>query len=662
MSTSPASGGDGGEPRGAGVESECGGSVEPGAPAAMVQGGCGETGRESRGEAAPGARGEGPPMARADVVILGGGLAGLTLSLQLRQKFPRLDIVVLERMRHPVPEAAHKVGESSVEIGANYFDTVLGLKEHLTAHQLKKFGFRFFFSEGVERLESVTELGASRYLSTPSYQLDRGVFENFLGEHAKAQGVRFLDGARVVGLVMADEQARTAGEPAAGVAARQATGASAEEGSADSSIDAAAGGPAGSSAGAAVGARAARRRTGAGETLPLHEVTYERDGADHTISARWLVDASGRAGLIKRKLDLAEANEHDANAIWFRIGERIDVDEWSSDEQWLNRCDPPYRWLSTNHLCGEGYWVWLIPLSSGSHSVGIVADANLHPLRTMNSFERAMEWLAKHQPRLARALEGKRHLLQDFVALRRFSYGCKQVFSGSRWALTGEAGVFLDPFYSPGSDFIAISNTYITALIEKDLANEPFAPYARIYEQFYFSFYRSTLALYTNQYAMFGDPEVMPVKVIWDYTYYWGVLCQLFFQRRLTDLTVMARMRDDLSLCMQLNEALQKLMREWSRVSAKRNPAHMLDQASLDWFAELNRGLRDELDDAGFKARLRETTTQLKALGAEIALAALADHPQLDISEIRALLGEDLSRLAGSLLFPASPRRRPAAA
>jgi hypothetical protein len=394
----------------------------------------------------------------------------------------------------------------------------------------------------------------------------------------------------------------------------------------------------------------------------LHEVTFERDGVEHVVTGRWLIDATGRAGLIKRKLDLAQPNDHDANAIWFRIDARIDMDEWSTDEEWLSRCDPPYRWLSTNHLCGEGYWAWLIPLSSGSHSVGIVCDANIHPLKTMNSFERAMEWFRKYQPRLARALENKRDLLQDFIALRKFSYGCKQVFSGSRWALTGEAGVFLDPFYSPGSDFIAISNTYITELIAKDLANEPFAPFARVYEQFYFSFYRSTLALYTNQYAIFGDAEVMPVKVVWDYTYYWGVLCQLFFQHRLTDLTLMARMRDEFSLCMQLNEAMQKLMREWSHVSAKRNPRQMLDQASLDWFAELNRGLRDKFDDAGLKARLRETIGQLKALAAEITLTALADHPQLDVSEVRALLGDDLSRLAGSMLFPASQRRRSDAA
>ena len=53
-----------------------------------------------------------------DVVITGGGLAGLTLALQLKQSFADLDILVLERRVHPVPIAAHKVGESTVEIGA----------------------------------------------------------------------------------------------------------------------------------------------------------------------------------------------------------------------------------------------------------------------------------------------------------------------------------------------------------------------------------------------------------------------------------------------------------------------------------------------------------------------------------------------------------------
>jgi flavin-dependent dehydrogenase len=517
---------------------------------------------------------------QVDVAIMGGGLAGLTLALQLRQRFPALDILIVERHKHPVPEATHKVGESSVEIGAHYFESVLGLKPHLETQQLKKFGFRFFFSEGRRNIDQVVELGASRYLTTPSYQLDRGIFENYLAEHAAEQGVRFADGATIREFHLAE------------------------------------------------------RASGA-----AHSLSYEQSGVTYSIRARWLVDASGRAGLIKSKLGLAEQNEHDANSIWFRIADRIDVNEWSRDSAWLTRCEPPDRWLSTNHLCGEGYWVWLIPLASGSHSVGIVADAKLHPLRTMNSFEKAMEWLHQHQPALAAALEGKRDQLQDFAALRRFSYGCKQVFSGDRWAITGEAGVFLDPFYSPGSDFIAIGNTYITELIAKDLACEPVEAFARFYEQFFFSFYRSTLTLYVDQYPMFGDPEVMPVKVIWDYTYYWGVLCQLFFQRRLTDLTMLGRLRKDLLGAMDLNAAMQKFMREWSQSSPRRNGALLLDQAALDWFAELNRGLRDALDDEQFKARIRADVAQLYSLADEIVERAVTEHPGMEASasQVRAI-------------------------
>lgn len=528
--------------------------------------------------------------ARADVVILGGGLAGLTLALQLRQRFADLAIVVVERRRHPVPAAAHKVGESSVEIAANYFDTVLGLKEHLAGAQLKKFGFRFFFSEHRRDIDSVLELGASSYLSTPSYQLDRGLFENFLGSEVRNRGAEFLDGVAVRGVEL-------------------------------------------------------------GQGEDDHRVRCERDGAPLEIAARWVVDASGRAGILKRQLDLAVGNDHDVNSAWFRVGARIDVDEWSSDAGWLARCNPPSRWLSTNHLVGEGYWVWLIPLVSGSHSVGIVADGRLHPWQRINSFARAMEWLHEFQPRLADDLESKRHLLQDFAFLKHFSYGCRKVFSGARWAITGEAGVFLDPFYSPGSDFIAIANTYITELVAHDRGGQPVASYARIYEQFFMSFCDSTMSLYRDQYRLFGDPEVLPVKVIWDYTYYWGVLCQLFFQRRLTDLTMLSRLREELGGSKALNGAVQDFLRQWSACSARHNPPVLLDQVHLDWFAELNRGLRDELDDEAFKARIRTATRQLQQLAREIVATACAQHPGLDGEAVLGLIDATIPEPASPLLF-----------
>ena len=515
-----------------------------------------------------------------DVVIMGGGLAGLTLALQLKQRFVGLNITVLERRSHPVPIAAHKVGESSVEIGAHYFDQVLGLDEHLKTQQLRKFGFRFFFSEGRRDIDQVTEIGASRYLSVPSYQIDRGIFENFLAHEAQRRGVQFIDSAMVRQISLA---------------------------------------PSGSN--------------------DEHEVVCETALGKQTLRARWLVDACGRAGLLKRNLGLAQDNAHAAHAVWFRIKDRICIDEWSDNPDWRARCDPQARWLSTNHLVGAGYWVWLIPLASGSHSVGIVADPRQHPLNTMDTFEKAMDWFETYQPRLFDELNGKRALLQDFAFFKRFSYGCKQVFSDQRWALTGEAGLFLDPFYSPGSDFIAIANTYITELVAIDRAGQPLGARAQVFDQVFHSFYDSTLALYVDQYPLFGDPEVLPVKVIWDYTYYWGILSQFFFQDRLTDLSAMSRLREPLAFCQQLNLAVQQFLRTWSGHSQKRNPAVMLDQAALPWFAELNRSLNDARDDnAAFTRRITASTLQLQRLANDILNRACAEHPSIDDRVLRELL------------------------
>ncbi len=128
---------------------------------------------------------------------MGGGLAGLTLALQLKRRHADLDVQVIERRAHPVAHAAHKVGESSVEIAAHYFSEVLGLKELLESDHLKKFGFRFFFSDGKTDLSAVTELGASTFLPTGSWQIDRGIFENSLGRLALEAGVRFADSAMI---------------------------------------------------------------------------------------------------------------------------------------------------------------------------------------------------------------------------------------------------------------------------------------------------------------------------------------------------------------------------------------------------------------------------------------------------------------------------------
>lgn len=55
----------------------------------------------------------------------------------------------------------------------------------------------------------------------------------------------------------------------------------------------------------------------------------------------------------------------------------------------------------------------------------------------------------------------------DFQAYAHLPYYTEQYFSKDRWALTGEAGAFVDPFYSPGSDFIATANEFIVSIVDR---------------------------------------------------------------------------------------------------------------------------------------------------------------------------------------------------
>jgi hypothetical protein len=105
---------------------------------------------------------------------------------------------------------------------------------------------------------------------------------------------------------------------------------------------------------------------------------------------------------------------------------------------------------------------------------------------------------------------------------------------------------------------------------------------------------------------------------------------------------LMARMGNTLNHVQSLNLAMQKFLRQWGEVSQRRNRAQMLDQASLPWFKELNRGLRDTLTGAAFDDRIAQNMTLLNELALETVQQAIAEYPSLantaEDTEIRATL------------------------
>ena len=77
------------------------------------------------------------PSGLYDVAVLCGGLAGLSMALQLKRERPDMRVLVTDKRLEPAPEAAFKVGESSVENGAHYYREVVGMQDHLEEVQLR---------------------------------------------------------------------------------------------------------------------------------------------------------------------------------------------------------------------------------------------------------------------------------------------------------------------------------------------------------------------------------------------------------------------------------------------------------------------------------------------------------------------------------------------
>jgi flavin-dependent dehydrogenase len=399
-----------------------------------------------------------------DVLVCGGGLAGLCLARQLRLEAPELTVTVVEKVPRPLPEAAHKVGESSVELGSRYFEHTLKLREHLLERHLVKNGLRYFPGGGATHaLEDRVEIGPPELPRVPSFQLDRGRFENDLRQLCEADGVTLIEGVGVEAVAL--------GAP--------------------------------------------------------HRATLT-DG--RTLEARWVVDATGRRRLLARELGLRRPSGHEAHAAWFRVEGRLDVDHLvpKSDERWHARDLDGIRWLSTSHLMGEGYWVWIIPLSSGHTSLGVVAHGDTHSFDTLNTLERALAWLERHEPVLHRRLSA--HPVLDFRCLKDFSYTSERVFGADRWALVGEAGLFVDPFYSPGSDFIALANVHTVELVKAERAGEDVAARAEFVDWFYRRLAHIATETYRQAAPVYGKPRVMAAKIYWDNFNYWSFVCQYFFQ------------------------------------------------------------------------------------------------------------------------------------
>jgi 2-polyprenyl-6-methoxyphenol hydroxylase-like FAD-dependent oxidoreductase len=508
------------------------------------------------------------PAADHDVVIMGGGIAALTLALEIRRERPRTRILIIEPKAHPVPEITHTVGESTVEVSAHYLRDGLGLADHLSTSHIRKMGLRMFFShDGNADIAQRMELGSSSYVPQVTYQIDRGRLENELTRRCLSEGVDIACGRA--------------------------------------------------------------RSVKVGSDNHPHTISFQNGDAITRTMARWVVDASGRNRMLPRQLNLKRVNGHNCNSVWFRVATEIDVGRWSDDAAWQRRLVEGDRAMSTNHLMGEGYWVWLIRLGSGATSIGIVADPAFHAFDEFNTLPKAKAWLREHEPQCAAVLAEHDHLVRDFRVMKKYSHGVTKVFDGrERFCLTGDSGIFLDPLYSSGLDLVAIGNGLITDMIVRNLDGENVVARSQISDSLFRSLTDMWLAVYQNQYTLMGTPTVMAAKIIWDIAFYWGFIGLLYVNGRFVSIADDPGFVPYLEGLIALSNRVQLFFREWAAVEGDHSSVPFVDLYSpLNFMVTLHTAMMGT--SPNFAEQFDANARLLRQLAGQLVETVLAEKSSM---------------------------------
>lgn len=181
------------------------------------------------------------------------------------------------------------------------------------------------------------------------------------------------------------------------------------------------------------------------------------DGNKFTIEAKFIIDASGYGRVLPRLFDLSKPSSFSPRGAVFSHLEDKNRTEKASNNIFVHSFDD------------NKSWIWAIPFSDGSTSVGIVSDREKVEELAENNGEKYKKFIRDFEDLNGRFNHSE--LKWEPKHILGYSVGVKQMF-GDGFVLSGNSTEFLDPIFSSGVTFATASGLLSAKMTHKHLQGE----------------------------------------------------------------------------------------------------------------------------------------------------------------------------------------------
>lgn len=187
-------------------------------------------------------------------------------------------------------------------------------------------------------------------------------------------------------------------------------------------------------------------------------VSYkDKTGAEHSVTAKYVVDASGYGRVLPRLFDLDKPATSTARGSVFAHVEEPERTEEANNNIFIHSFNDNKAWM------------WAIPFSNSTTSVGIVGEKEYVEGMAADGGAKYKEFIST-TPELKGRFTNSKLVFQP-RAILGYSVGVKQMY-GDGFVMCGNSTEFLDPVFSSGVTLATSSGLMAAQLVHKQLSGE----------------------------------------------------------------------------------------------------------------------------------------------------------------------------------------------